>query len=110
MAGRGRPTGARDRLRNNFIAALADDFKEHGLEAIERMRNDDPSGYVRAIASLMPKEMDVNHQVDPFEHLTDDQVKQLVDATERYLAELAGQEGAGDAPVTEQVEGLSPLH
>lgn len=94
MASRGRPTGARDRLRNNFLAALADDFREHGTAAIQKMRETDPSGYVRAIASLMPKEMDVTHQVNPLEQLTDEQLAAVVDAAERYLAAGAG--GAGD--------------
>lgn len=84
---KGRPTGARDKLRNNFISALADDFTEHGRAAIETMRVSDPSGYVRAIASLMPKEMDVNHQVSPLEQLTDEQLAAVVDTTERFLRE-----------------------
>ncbi len=105
MAARGRPTGARDRLRNNFLSALADDFKENGVAAIQAMRVQDPSGYVRAIASLMPKEMDVNHQVNPIEQLTDEQLSQLVDATERFLAQGGSAEGAGD-PVEPEEPGV----
>lgn len=82
---RGRPTGARDRLRNNFLAALADDFKAHGVDAIKDMREKDPSGYIRAIASLMPKEMDITHQVDPMEQLTDEQLQRIVDAANRIV-------------------------
>lgn len=103
MAGRGRPTGARDRLRNNFLAALADDFKVNGEAAIKAMRENDPSGYVRAIASLMPKEMDVTHQVSPLEQLSDEQLAAIVDATERFLAQ-----GAGDSGVHEKAEPQEP--
>ena len=107
---KGRPTGARDRLRNNFLAALADDFKANGVAAIEAMRVNDPSAYVRAIASLMPKEMDLNHKVSPLEHLTDDQLESIVDTTERFLSERGGQAPIGDPQGNEQAEGLSPLH
>lgn len=110
MAGRGRPTGSRDKLRNNFIVALSDDFAEHGRGAIERMRNEDPSGYVRAIASLMPKEMDVSHKVSPLEHLTDEQLGEIVDATERFLSERAGEEAASVASVEKPAGELPPLH
>lgn len=108
--GEGRPTRGRDRLRNNFIVALADDFQEGGIEAIKAMRLTDPSGYVRAIASLMPKELDVKHQVNPLEQLTDEQLKAIVDATERYLAENSG---AGSIPAVEDTgceEIVSGLH
>ena len=57
----GRKTRGRDKLRANFIFALADDFAEHGKDAIVRMREEDPSGYVKCIASLMPREMDISH-------------------------------------------------
>lgn len=105
----GRPTGARDRLRNNFIAALADDFKAHGAEAIELMRVNDPSGYVRAIASLMPKEMDVTHQVSPLEQLTDEQLSAIVDATERFLGERGGEAADDVAPSDQPAEALQTL-
>lgn len=106
---KGRPTRARDKLRNNFLHALAEDFTAHGKAAIESMRKTDPSGYIRAIASLMPKEMDVKHHT-PLDHLTDDQLEAVVDATERFLSERAGEEPAAVAGSAEQVEGVSPLH
>jgi hypothetical protein len=109
MASKGRPTGARDRLRNNFIAALADDFKEGGAEAIKAMRANDPSGYVRAIASLMPKEMDVKHQVSPLEQLTDEQLTAIVDATERFLSERGGEAPLNAQGADEQAQVLPTL-
>jgi hypothetical protein len=99
---KGRPTRARDKLRNSFLSALAEDFALHGEDAIKAMRENDPSGYVRAIASLMPKEMDVTHQVNPLEQLSDDQLAAIVDATERFLAEGAGDKGG--EPQAEQQE------
>ena len=107
---KGRPTGARDKLRNNFISALADDFAEGGADAIKAMRAADPSGYVRAIASLMPKEMDVSHKVSPLEQLTDEQLAEIVDATERFLSERGGAEADSPALVAEPAESVQPIH
>lgn len=107
---KGRPSRGRDRLRNNFIVALADDFQEHGKGAIEKVRSDDPASYLRIIASLMPKEMDVKHQVSPLEHLSDEQLAELVDATERFLGERAGADVAAVEGGEESPESISPLH
>lgn len=57
----GRPAGARDRVTKAFLDALADDFKQHGPDTIERAREKDPVAYLRVCASLVPKELDVNH-------------------------------------------------
>jgi len=106
----GRPTGARDRLRNNFISVLADDFKENGIEALKSMRANDPSGYIRAIASLMPKEMDVSHKVSPLEQLTDEQLAAIVDATERFLGEHRGEATDNSQGVSQQAESVPAVH
>lgn len=55
--GPGRPKGARSKLGEAFLRALKADFAAGGLDAIQRMRATDPSGYVRTIASLLPKEL-----------------------------------------------------
>lgn len=56
----GRPRGARARLAEDFCQALLDDFAAGGLEAIRAMRDDKPNEYVRAIASVIPKEFEGN--------------------------------------------------
>ncbi|MBO1361906.1 hypothetical protein J2D73_19165 [Acetobacter sacchari] len=50
----GRPKGSRNKLSESFIAALYDDFEEHGVQAIQTMRVEKPGDYVKAIASLVP--------------------------------------------------------
>jgi hypothetical protein len=67
----GKPVGARNRLQGRFIAALADDFDRHGAAAVAAMREKDPSGYIRVIASLMPKEVEIGRVL---EGLTDDEL------------------------------------
>ena len=53
----GRPRGARNKLGENFIQALADDFSEHGVVAVERVRQSDPSTYLKIIGNTLPREV-----------------------------------------------------
>ena len=50
--GPGRPKGSRNKLGEEFVSAMYADFLEHGVAAIERMREEDPTAYVRVISSL----------------------------------------------------------
>lgn len=54
----GRPKGSRHRLAESFCAALLKDFEENGEEAIELMRAEKPGEYIRAVASVIPKEFE----------------------------------------------------
>lgn len=50
----GRPKGSRNKLSESFISALFDDFQEHGIAAIQKMRTEKPNEYVKVVASLIP--------------------------------------------------------
>lgn len=67
---KGRPRGARSRLGEKFIEALASDFEEHGEAVIEKVRVRDPIQYVKIIGNVLPREvvvaaLNVNATVDP---------------------------------------------
>jgi hypothetical protein len=53
----GRPKGARNKLAENFLAALADDFAEHGVSAVERVRATEPATYLKIIGGCLPREL-----------------------------------------------------
>ena len=55
--GPGRPKGSRSKLSETFLKLLAADFESEGMEVLRRVRVEDPSTYVRVIASLVPKEL-----------------------------------------------------
>ena len=57
--GPGRPKGSRNKLAESFLKALADDFEARGVAAIVKVREADPSTYLKVIASLLPKEIDL---------------------------------------------------
>jgi len=53
---KGRPKGSRDTINKAFIDDLTKDWREHGEEALQRAREERPAEYVRMVASLLPKE------------------------------------------------------
>jgi len=52
----GRPKGARSRLGEEFVEALAADFEEHGAGCIAKVRAQDTSTYLKLISNILPRE------------------------------------------------------
>ena len=46
------------------MQALADDFEAHGKGVVEKVRTERPQDYLKIVASVMPKRMEVE-DVDP---------------------------------------------
>ena len=91
----GRPKGSRNKLGEDFIQALHDDFTEHGVAAIATVRDTRPDQYMKVIASLLPK--DVNLNVNQMDELTDEQLIERIralDATIRPFLDAAGESEA----------------
>ncbi len=79
---RGRPAGSRDRLTSAFVSKLADDFAEHGEQAIRDCRRDDPTAYLRLIVALAPKELEIRHD-NALEQFSDAELAALLAAASR---------------------------
>jgi hypothetical protein len=62
--GPGRKLGSRNRLGEAFISDLHDAWVEHGKGVIDRVINDDPAQFLRTIAHLMPKEIDIDQSLN----------------------------------------------
>jgi hypothetical protein len=88
----GSTKGYRKTLQGDFLRTLAKDFSKHGTEAIRKAREDDPLGYVRTIAALMPKEVEL---VRPLEALSDDELSAIAEQLRSALG--AGGIRAGDS-------------
>ena len=56
----GRPKGTRSKLSEAFLKALSDDFDEHGLDAVQKVRDEKPDAYLNVIGKLMPKLMELS--------------------------------------------------
>lgn len=73
----GRPKGARNKLGEEFLEALADSFHRDGADAIERVRVNDPVQYVKVIASILPREVTVTTYADMSDEELDQRIKAL---------------------------------
>ena len=60
---KGRPKGARNKLGEAFLQALHDDFDKHGAAAIVAVRTEKPDQYLKVIASILPREIDVGENL-----------------------------------------------
>ena len=69
---KGRPKGARSKLGEAFVQDMLADWEEHGAKTIAKVREERPQDYVKVVASILPKDVNVN--VRPLEEMTDDQI------------------------------------
>ena len=89
----GRPKGSRNQLGEDFISALQADFKEHGTDVIAEVRETKPSDYLKVVASILPREINVNKTA--LQELSDDELAGILDAVR--LQVLSGvHAGIGD--------------
>ena len=103
----GRPKGSRQKLQTDFLKVLADDFSEHGKEAVVRMREERPHEYVKAVASLMPRQLEIER---PLQDLTDDDLIAAVAALQSFLTPKGVGEGVADKASGEPATDLQSLH
>lgn len=89
----GRPKGSRNKLGEDFIAALADDFSANGIAAIEIARRTDPVQYLKVIASVVPKE--IIHKVEDYGDLSDSDLERELRAALGALGALREAEAGG---------------
>jgi Lon protease-like protein len=73
--GRAKQKGARDRLTADFLDAMANSFEKHGKAAIEEVRTKDPATYLRVVAALVPKEIQLSR---PLDAVPDEKLAELI--------------------------------
>ncbi len=61
----GRPPGAKDKISKKFLEAITADFEAHGETVIEKVRTEKPENYLKIVADLVPKDMNIG-QDTPF--------------------------------------------
>lgn len=96
----GKPAGSRNRLTRDFLYALAEDFEKHGKDAIETCRTERPDVYIKVIAALCPKEVEIKR---PLQEMEDAELLAAVRALQGFLDARAVTNGADQAPSGEQV-------
>ena len=101
----GRPIGSRNKLQGMFLHALADDFARYGKGAIEHARRVDPMGYVKTIATLMPKQFE---QTTPLEELSDAELSAAIEHLKSKLS-IDSRTGTDAAQESDEADGLPAL-
>ena len=89
-SGGGRPKGSRNKLGEQFLEALAQDFTAHGQQAIVACREEKPTEYLKVIAGLLPKELLVRK--DPVDEMSDEEIADALDILRGIVA------GDGERP------------
>jgi hypothetical protein len=105
----GRPKGSRNKLGEAFLADMLADWDVNGIDVIERVRMEKPDQYLKVVASILPKELNV--KVGELDELTDEQLAQQYAAIAQALIAAGFGVGAGDgaAEGPQQAGGLSTL-
>ncbi len=81
----GRPKGSRNRLTDQVLKSIAEDFAQHGSEVLERVRREEPATYLKMIVSLLPRELVMQfeqHRPSEVGQLEDEQIIELADAAD----------------------------
>jgi len=78
----GKPVGSRNRLQGDFMRALSEDFAAHGKAAIAQCRMEKPDVYLRIVASLFPKELEIKR---PLDDLSDEELEAGIALLQEYL-------------------------
>jgi len=89
----GRPKGSRNKLGEAFLADMLADWAEHGQAVIAEVRADKPDQYLKVVASVLPKELNI--KVNELDELTDEQLARQLAAIASQLAAAGVDFGAG---------------
>jgi hypothetical protein len=87
VPGSGRTKGVKNRLSHAFLTALADDFEQHGVDAIKIARVERPVEYVRIVAGLMPRELEITET--QLMQIPDNELDAFIEFARRRIAERA---------------------
>src|SRR6478752_4634748 len=96
IPGSGRAKDVKNRLSHAFLKALVEDFEQHGEEAIRICRVERPHEYLRVVASLMPRELEITD--NRLNDITDDELIAYIEYAQRQLAGRVGSVESGEEP------------
>src|SRR5262249_48305423 len=75
----GRPVGLRNRVQMSFLHDAIKAWERDGAEALMMMAKEDPGGFVKVFAALLPKEVAL--EIDrPLKELTEEQLRAAIEA------------------------------
>ena len=105
---KGKPKGSKHKLSESFLAALSDDFEQHGEAVIAEVRADKPHEYLKIVASIVPKEFTVNNVTTS--DLSDEELIERLDQVRSYAAAIAAQASGSVGERTRVQSGKTKPH
>jgi hypothetical protein len=82
--GDGGRKGSRNKVSEKLLEALALDFDTHGKDVIETVRVEKPHEYLKIVASLVPKQVEIEDGRQPFALIPEQ--SQSIEAWERAFS------------------------
>lgn len=93
---KGRPKGARNKLGEAFIQDMLSAWQASGKDAIERVIAERPHEFIKAVAGILPKEVNVN--TTAVQELSDDELSAALAALRSVSALAHAGSGSETAP------------
>ena len=91
----GRQLGSRNKLGEAFIADLFADWQENGIATIKAVREERPHEYLKVVASILPKTLDVN--LNKYDQMSDDELIARIRQLDAVIRPFLAVERAGGA-------------
>jgi hypothetical protein len=95
----GRRKGSRNKISEAFLKDLAAEWEISGPAALKVMAKEDPSGFVKVTAALLPKEFEITQTA--LMEIPDEELYELRDELKRRVEQrraLISGDGCGDKP------------
>lgn len=89
----GRPKGSRNKLGEAFIEDMLADWEANGPAAIVQVRKEKPDAYLKVVASILPKDLNVN--INQTDHMTDEQLIERIRSLDAAIRPFLAIEGEG---------------
>src|SRR5262249_25450397 len=90
---------ARRRLNEDFLAALHSEFLKNGDRILRRAGEENPATFLKVLAQLVPRELQVEHSGSIISKLSDEQLAAMVLALDKQIAEAIAAENGEKAKV-----------
>ena len=97
--GGGRKQGSRNKLTTEFIDDLYSEWRRSGATVLKRLAQDDPGGFARLVAGVLPRELDVTVNSDLFVECRD-----FIAAFRLSQKIIGGELDVEDLPLLEAVD------
>lgn len=107
----GRPKGSRNKLGEQFLTDMYADWQENGAAVIKAVRAEKPDVYLKVVASILPKELNI--KVSELDDLSDADLDRRIAAIAKTLVEAGNGDplgGEGQEATAEQANPIPAVH